>query len=496
MKLRQTISAKGLLHLQPSNKSLKKIFSFFVDILEKYFGSKLYLKISEKFHTSNAKILPAIAICSKIEELGSFKTEKIAKIPDEPFLHFFKTSTNNMAMGWGGDFFSEEKAFWKSLGESIERHIWINTDNFYQKKIIFASHNQLRKKALNIFSLAGFSDKQKKDIGILRFDGDSTFSWIRARSLISNKKTYCPVQLVSYYYTKQKVKTPRETKKAEPLLRWTITTGAAVGRNLNEALVKGILEIIERDAFMITYLNKLVPPVYDLKHLSNTDYDIKRMLARLDRYFLDVYLIKLPTDFPVNVTLALIIDKRPSVGRPALSIGASSDFDLKTSILNALSECLASRVATIEVLKNNEYKLPETNKFNKLDRMRYWAKTENIPKIDFILQGKEIKANLKRDINFYDVIRNENINRYYRKKLNFLTKHFSKKNYELIFTDLTHKEIKQFGLRCVQVVSPELQPMHLSEEIPYFGGRRLRDIPIKLGYKASSKLNKTPHPFP
>ena len=43
------------------------------------------------------------------------------------------------------------------------------------------------------------------------------------------------------------------------MLRWAVTTGLATGQSLEEAIAKGILEVVERDAFMISYLNRLSP---------------------------------------------------------------------------------------------------------------------------------------------------------------------------------------------------------------------------------------------
>ena len=46
------------------------------------------------------------------------------------------------------------------------------------------------------------------------------------------------------------------------------------------------------------------------------------------------------------------------------------------------------------------------------------------------------------------------------------------------------------------VVMPELQPMHQAERLIYLGGKRLREVPTKLGYTPAEKLFiDEPHPF-
>jgi hypothetical protein len=37
--------------------------------------------------------------------------------------------------------------------------------------------------------------------------------------------------------------------------------------------------------------------------------------------------------------------------------------------------------------------------------------------------------------------------------------------------------------------------MHLIETLPYLGGKRLKEVPRKLGYKPAKELNPEPHPF-
>jgi ribosomal protein S12 methylthiotransferase accessory factor len=50
------------------------------------------------------------------------------------------------------------------------------------------------------------------------------------------------------------------------------------------------------------------------------------------------------------------------------------------------------------------------------------------------------------------------------------------------------------------VIVPDLQPMDTNHRHPHLGGRRLYDVPWKLGLSAEPRneheLNPQPHPFP
>ncbi|MDP1629556.1 MAG: YcaO-like family protein [bacterium] len=453
-------------------KILKKILKF----LEKYFGEPILIKMPTELSEIEGGTYEIINIAYELQKSGIINSiKKRVNYPDEPRIYCYNAPSSGKSYGSGVDFLSKEKALWKSLGEATERYLWFNSDWFFQGHKI-RSYKEMGRRALNIFSLAGFSEEQKNKYPILQYDENTVFGWIPARSLVSKKNFFCPIQLVSSYYFKQ---------KTEPMLRWCITTGLATGPSLEEAVVKGILEVVERDAFMISYLNKLSPPIIDLEHLSSQDEEIAKIIKNFKRYNLEVYVLHLPTDFPVYVNLAIIID-RTSLG-PALSVGASADFDFKTAFLDALSESLIVRYS----LKNKFKQEINLEKIGHEERIIYWGKIENLPKMEFFLKGESVIIDLSQ--NFYKVENNKN---YYKEKLKILSEEFEKKNYEACYAELTTKEIKKLGFRCVQAVIPELQPLHLDEVIPYFGGKRLREIPLKFGYQPAEVLNQEPHPFP
>jgi ribosomal protein S12 methylthiotransferase accessory factor len=493
MKLRLTIPAETLLEKQPLRSYLKRFLKLNIGWLSRIFGSQIFLEIPESLQELDYRSYLAMDTACSLKKLGILKSIKQnPKIPDEPFVYnYFAQSVEVSAAGT--DFISEDKALWKALAETAERYLWINSPDFFKYNVIKAPYRELKGRALDIFSLAGFSELQKKDSKIIEFSENTTFSWMPARSLISSRKIFCPLQLVSGLYFRKNTRTPRNDKQNEPMLRWGITTGLATGRSLEEAVAKGILEIIERDAFMITHLNKLSPPSLDLDNLSGQDEDIAKVLQIFKKYKLDVHLINLPNDFSVNVVLALIID-RTGLG-PALSVGASADFDLKTAILDALSES-----QTIRYSQRNtpaDYTdLKDMEKMERVKRLIYWSDLDNLPKIEFLLQGKTEMIDLNKGKNFYQLSEEKSRKRYWVRKLNFLVSKLRKQNYEACYVELTTKEIKRFDLRCVFVVIPQLQPMSLETSIPYLGGNRLEELPKKLGYKPTEELNKDPHPFP
>lgn len=494
VKIRTTRPAKYLPDIRNNRLVLRKLVKFFIRFLENHFESPLLLEIPENLQNTDPEIYAAITLAHELKRLGIInEIKKIPKIPDEPFFHGFIFARSSSAASVGADMLSDKKAIWKFLAEASERYLWKNSDAFYVGKIKKASSQELGNKAIDIFSLAGFSEEQKMRLKNLQFDKGTVFGWTKVRSIISGRNFFCPIQLLSAKYAQKKIRFSENSPKEEPMLRWSVTTGLATGRSLDEAIAKGVMETIERDAFMINYLNKISAPIVNLSTLQKQDPDIAKIVKSFERYNLEIKIVKMATDMPIYAFLAAIID-RSGLG-PALTIGTSADFDPKQCILDALSEALCGRVIAKNSSSDNE---PAPKKINREGRIRYWIRPENLPKIEFLFSGEEIDIGNKWNNNFYKNIENDRraLEAFYKKRLNFLSSRLEKNGYEAYYSEITSREVKKLGFRCVQLVIPKLQPMHLDESIPYLGGKRLKKVPEKLGYQPAETLFREPHPLP
>lgn len=495
--LKSVFPAANLLKLSTNAALSDKFITRLLRFLEKRFQGKLLLEAPAALAEAGADLWPAILAAGKIKSLGEIMNQKMPAPADEPPLFKYQTLINGQPAGTGADFLNEADALWRSLAEAIGRQLWKNSAELYGKKIVYATPGNLGKKALDIFSLAGFSEKNRLENKLLSFDKNSCFAWLEATSLPEGKNILCPAQLISHHYANSKARNPENPNGAEPLLRWPVSTGLATGRSNQEAVVKGMLEIIERDAFMIAYLNKISPPQIDLADLSEQDDDFKNILHNFRRRRLKIILLRLPTDFPVIVTAALIIDETGQA-YPALTVGAKADFDVKNCLLGALAEAESLRWA---MRKEADFFQNGFNpqKFNRIGRLFYWSKSENLPKIKFFLKGPVEKIALAPALDFLNLPAEENnkkLEKYYAEKFKNLRETLRQFGYSGCYLKITPREITQAGFHCAITILPQLQPMHQDERLPYFSGRRLVDLPAKLGYPAAKDFNPQPHPFP
>lgn len=395
--------------------------------------------------------------------------EKSIQFTDEPkffqFTSFINNSSNKTSIsykkeesyGTGLDL-DEDLAKIKTIGECIERYCL----SIYSKKdFIYESPDKLKNRIPNLLNFINFTNK-KEDY--LLSISDKKIYWTKAKDIINKKQVLIPAQMIYVPYYSH-----------EPQIRLPISNGAACSNSKEEAIYKGICELIERDSFMIYFLNKMTPIKIDPDSIKNKN--IKEILSRLKRYFLNVHILYLSTDIPIPSILCIIIDKS-GIG-PAVSLGAKTDIDINKAIIGALYEAQHGRTwircSMISRKINSKKDIKSLE-----DRGVYWSNKNKIKDINFMINSNNL-------VN----INNLRINT--KNKLNYLLKILKNKKYDVFLKDLTLYKIKKEGFYVTKVIIPQLHPLYLFEDFKYLYSERMEEIPKILGFK--SKLNKDIHPF-
>ncbi len=468
-------------------KTLKaRLAKHAVSMAERLLGTELYFSLPHFLSEFGLENEDPLRIIKRLRD-RSFASSRPWILPcptDEPQL--FRVSLGEDS--GGSHFFDLNKALWAALGEYVERKLWRVSDEWYQQKIVRGSWKELAPRALDPRTIVGIPNVRRTQEQNLAITEETVFSWIPTKSLTTGEKVLTPLQPYSLRYWND----VREKKQPnEPMIREPITTGLATGQSNTEAVLRGSLEVIERDAFMITYLNRLSPPRLDLRALA-ADPHIGHILGRLSRYNLEPVVLLLPTDFsPVNVVAVAIFD-HTGIG-PALTMGAKADLNLHTAILGALTEAVSVRHSFRDVAP-----LPDdfpTAHIHRNERIRYWFKTDRLSHIEFIKQGPvktitPIPPHIDRsDVGAFEI--------HCQEQLHIITNLLKKNACDMYWADLTTNTVRhESSLNVIFAMSPQLQPLFLRENLPETGGERLRSVPEKLGYQSAKEFNSVPHPFP
>lgn len=149
--------------------------------------------------------------------------------------------------------------------------------------------------------------------------------WVRARRLHDGRMSAVPAQWVYLGYLRG---------RREPPLVWTTSTGLACADDLPTAVLRGLLEVVERDAFLRTWRRRLVLPRVRLDGLLARHRWLADGLGRPGGPYLSVVDLT-----PLTVTPTMLATLRhPHPEMPALAVGAASALTGATAATKAVIE--------------------------------------------------------------------------------------------------------------------------------------------------------------
>jgi ribosomal protein S12 methylthiotransferase accessory factor len=383
----------------------------------------------------------------------------------------------------GGAGLTREKAIAAAIGEAFERYC----GSFYDyKSFIFSNYEDLKENAVHPEEFILFSDRQYKEQKghhhYHKFTEKSKINWTWGYSLIEKKPKLVPACFVylPYFFEEKEVH-----------IGPTISTGASCGNSLEEAILYGIYECIERDAFAISWLNKL--PLSGIDLLSSNNNKIKKIFRENFQVSnIEYSICDMTLDLEIPSFIALNIGD--SNYGTLVGIGCATRLNPEEALQKVLIEVGQNRPFLRYLIKNSpvwKSKSDFSDIINfDLHGQLYTRQPELIPVLDFIRYPTSKKK--------IEEVKNKSSNNVYR-DIQTCLDIFKKKNFDVIVVDITTRDIAEVGLKVVRVIIPKLQPIHGDHNFKYLGGKRLYQVPVELGYfekeKTPEELNAYPHPF-
>lgn len=472
--VRFTSLLKKLGYDRVRSNAVKKI----VEFIEGRLGAEMIVR-RESLPLGNEELLDAALTADVLKKSGviDFFTRRV-QLPDEPQLYMW--ASHYLAEGGlysgGSSVTSDRNALIAALAESLERYVWQVTDDYFRNPFLGTEAAVSRKHAIApLNSFAGFSDTQRAQNSQLKIGPEDQFLWIEGTSLISKKPIHLPAQVVSAYHS-------RRNKSKERRIRFAITTGLATGPTDEFAILNGMLECIERDAYVTWWLNKLTVPTFDPYSIASEGSSLRILLDRCAKYGLTVRAIQIPTDAPTHVLCAMVTD---AAELPPFTLGVKAHRDPAEALEGALHEALRGRVAMRRNIDAEAQRSMKAEDVRLEHRLGYWFRPDRAERAKFAYAGP-----------LQEFVHHEFENDSARDHIVRIIDWARRKGYEIIDVDLSHSKKNPLLLKIHMIVIPQLQPMHLSEKFQYLGGDRLKEIPEAFGYTARSPLfTDEPHPL-
>jgi ribosomal protein S12 methylthiotransferase accessory factor len=365
-----------------------------------------------------------------------------------------------------------------AIAEAIERYSAYQID---PGRLVTASFAQLGERAINPTSLVLYSEGQYDSPGFpyQRFDPDAEIAWVAARSLPSSDETFVPASFVFLNYP---------CRSATEYLASQTSSGLAAGPDLASAILGGLSELVERDGFLIHWLNRLQAPRVELSQLDGM---LRSIITHFRRFGIEVHAYNLTTDLEVPVMMGLAVD--PTGRRPAAAVGLGCHLNPIEALRKALMEMC--QVYLGGNFRHRSGAAPEPlrafqNVREPEDHSALFSMRETLAELAFLLDGRRLQRLEDLPSRASGQVQTD---------LDTCLELVARAGSRVLYVELTAPDIAPSQLRVARVLATELQPIDFGFGRDRRGGRRLYEVPVSLGYGTTDRteveLNPCPHPL-
>lgn len=369
--------------------------------------------------------------------------------------------------------------------EGLERYCGIEPRG--KRKIVRDSYHNLKDIALNPASV-GLHEKDQYEtphFPFKPFHPDDRMNWVWGYSLLQERPLLVP-ELLAYY----------SLGYGEGFVYET-SNGCALGGSLEEAIFHGIMEVVERDSFLVTWYARLPLPRLDL-HSAN-DKELKLMVDRIREVAgYDLYIYNSTMEHEMPSVWAVAKNRRSKGVNLICAAGASPDP--VRAVKSAIYELAGMMV-------RHDVKLEENRqKYEEMLQNPFAVRTMEDHGLLYGLREAEERLNFLMDDHrplrtFAEEFKRQPENTDLKDDLMDILERLRRLDLDVIVVDQTTPITKRNGLFCVKVLIPGMLPMTFGHHLTRVKGlERVLQVPMKLGYikqpLSYEQLNPYPHPFP
>lgn len=392
--------------------------------------------------------------------------------------HFDFRSARAEDRASAGKGMSEEAAVRGAIGEAIERYC---ASHFNVSKALTSSWEAISYQAIAPPEFVLYSDSQYEGgrLPFHRWDPKDEVTWVAARELPSGRDIFVPASLVYLQF-------PRG--RAEDAFTPATSNGLAAGPTLEYAILHGLYECIERDAFLVTWMCRLAASEVRFTEASAVADSIR---AQYQRRGVEVRVFRMCTDLDAHVMMAIAFDRTGS--GPAAVVGLGCHASPSEALTRAILEICQVHPGEVRRFRRQtpENRLKRAEEVKTLEDHSAWVSApERLGEFSFLLES----PNSERIEDLPDYSTGS-----VTSDLENCVATLERSGCRVLYVDLTTSDVEGYGISVVRSIATGLQPMHFGWGEERLGGRRLFELPQKLGFASGphteDDLNPCPHPL-
>ena len=340
-----------------------------------------------------------------------------------------------------------EQARASAMMEGFERYSAEKQD-IDQEKISISTYNEIKNESvLNPNDLLLPKSFENQNIEMQKLE------WIEAEEIISESPILVPANAVFHPYIPN-----REIKPCAMAMFKGNTNGLASGNVIEEAVLHGIFEVVERDAWSIFELTKRNKKQIDLDTIENET--VSELVEKFTSQGIKIKLMDITADLKIP-TIVASADDTVLKDAALLTLGVGTHLNPEIAAIRALSEVAQSRATQIHGTREDTVRADFMRKagYENMKRTNKDYFVEEDEKINLSDIENKITGSIKKDIEV-------SIEEVQKAGLD-----------KVIYYDLTREEI---GVNVARVIIPKAELYCLDEE--RLGNRALEyDRKVRLG---------------
>ncbi|MBD2302308.1 TOMM precursor leader peptide-binding protein [Nostoc sp. FACHB-190] len=356
--------------------------------------------------------------------------------------------------------------------EAIERYSGVFQGEEIREK---ASYQQMGDKAIHPNACMNFSQQQYQNReqwnvecqGWFQkvpepFDEQREIDWTPVWSLTHQEFKYLPTAYSYYGY--------QPDYKPDC---WADSNGCAAGNTIEEAILQGFMELVERDAVALWWYNFLQKPQVDLDSFDEPYFQsLKQYYQTINR---ELWVLDITSD--LNIPVFAAVTRRSDREVEDIVLGYGAHFDAKIAISRALTEVnqILPNVLLTQADGNTQY--PPSADPLAID----WWTTATLTNQSYLIPDDRVAAKVAVD---YPQIASDNL----LEDIKLCQQIVEKNGMEMLVLDQTRPDI---GLRVAKVIVPGMR--HWWSRL---GAGRLYEVPVKMGWLKETLTEAELNPFP
>lgn len=370
--------------------------------------------------------------------------------------------------------------------EGLERHCGLQPRG--KRTSVHDSYRNLEEHALNPLKVGVHTDEEYGMPGypFSKFNPDRKIDWVWGYSLTEERPILVP-ELLAYY----------SLGCGPSGFVYETSNGCALGGSREEAIFYGIMEVVERDSFLLTWYAQLNLPRLD--PLTAEDEELQLMIERMRAVAgYDLYLFNSTMEHGIPSVWAMAKNRKDKGLNLILAAGAH--LDPVRAAKSAIQELAGMMLNLDEKLENNRAKYEKMLYDDSLvrqmdDHGMLYGLPQAEERFKFLLEDSRPMRSFQDEFNW----RSEHSD--LTDDLREILEKFQSRNLDVIVVDQTAPELEKNGLYCVKVLIPGMLPMTFGHHLTRLTGlERVLKVPAELGYVDEpltfEQLNHKPHPFP